>query len=280
MSRPVIAVMTDFGHRDGFVGVMKGVILSLCRDVTLVDVANEIPPQDVRHAAWVLNQAFGPFPEATCFLCVVDPHVGNPEQKKLLIHFPAVRKAIVCPDNGLASWVLQKHPDASAYAIENPLLCRSTAEPSQTFHGRDIYAPVAAHYINALIQNRLQGFLSSLGEPLPLSRLVLLAAGEPCRTESGRVIGRIETADIYGNLITNIPNRWLAGFEKRHIVVNQKPYTAQKVSHYSAISDGCHESMQLGIVAGSHGCAELFVKNGSAAKALSVLPGAMVEIWP
>jgi len=185
---PVIALMTDFGLKDGYVASMKGVILSICPRAVLVDVTHLIPPHDVRTGAYVLSTVYKDFPRGAIFLGVVDPGVGT-ERRGLVAH--AGSRCFVGPDNGLFSLVLERESPWEAFALENPRFRRAVV--SATFHGRDVFAPAVAHLAN--------------GAPLSLM-------GPPCRPESfswnrpareGDVLtGEVLTVDRFGNLVTNV----------------------------------------------------------------------------
>ena len=139
----IITLTTDFGASDGYVGTMKGVILSIAPDVALVDITHEIAPQNIRQAAYVLHDAAPYFPRGTIHLAVVDPGVGSARRAL------AVRTShgfLVGPDNGLFTLFLADEPDAECRAITNAKYMLPRI--SSTFHGRDVFAPVAAHLAN------------------------------------------------------------------------------------------------------------------------------------
>ena len=130
--------MTDFGNRDYYVGAMKGVILSINPDARIIDITHDIEPQNITSAAFVLSACYRDFPPATIFVCVVDPGVGS-ERRAIVVE--SNDHIFVGPDNGLFSFVL--NPNARVIAIKNDRFFRKPV--SSTFHGRDIFAPVAAH---------------------------------------------------------------------------------------------------------------------------------------
>ena len=136
----ILTLSTDFGTEDEYVGVMKGVILSIAPEVRLVDLSHQIPPQDVRRAAFLLMNAVPYFPPDTVHLAVVDPGVGT-ERRPLAVRTPA--GTFVGPDNGLFSWVLARVPEWGAVEIREPAYRLPLV--SSTFHGRDIFAPAAAY---------------------------------------------------------------------------------------------------------------------------------------
>ncbi len=195
--RPLITLTTDFGTRDSYVGTMKGIILGLCPDALLVDLTHEIPPQDILTASWVLNSAFEAFPPQTIHLVVIDPGVGTTRQP-LALATPLAR--LVGPDNGVLSRVweaLCEHcaPEEQQQVALTASQFWRTQHPSNTFHGRDIFAPVAAHLANGVP-------LLALGKPL--NEIVKLPPSAPYLQNSQSLIGKIVYIDHFGNAISNI----------------------------------------------------------------------------
>jgi S-adenosyl-L-methionine hydrolase (adenosine-forming) len=186
---PVIALLTDFGLQDHYVGAMKGAILSDCPDAVLVDVCHDVPAYDVAAGALMLDAAYRHFPGGTVFLAVVDPGVGS-ERRPIAVG--AGRWLFVGPDNGVFTFVLQAHPQARVCLLANPMLYRTPL--SAVFHGRDLFGPTAAHLARGLP-------LDEVGPPLadPV-RLVLPA---PVRTADGWQ-GMVLHVDRFGNLLTNL----------------------------------------------------------------------------
>lgn len=189
-SIPLVALLTDFGTRDGYVGVMKGVMLSIAPDVRLVDLTHEIRPQDLRAAAWVLRTSWRPFPEGTVFLCVVDPGVGTDRRP---IALRAGGRLFVGPDNGLFSYVLAETPAERAVVLDKPLYHLPTL--SATFHGRDIFAPCAAHLARGIL-------LDVVGTPVAPDSVVRLQLPQP-EWRDDALVGHVLHVDVYGNLITD-----------------------------------------------------------------------------
>src|SRR5258707_4642668 len=160
---PPIALLTDFGSRDAYPGVMKGVILGIAPGAALVDLTHEIAPQDVTGGAWVLHTAWRFFPLGTIFLCVVDPGVGSARRPVALA---AGGRLFVGPDNGLFSYVLAAAPTEEAVALDDPRF--HVPHPSATFHGRAIFAPCAAHLARGIP-------LREISRALAAARLLTLA---------------------------------------------------------------------------------------------------------
>jgi len=200
----VITLTTDFGLSDAYVASMKGVILGINPLVRLVDVCHTVGPQNVSQAAFVLNTAFPFFPRGTIHLVVVDPGVGS-DRRAVVLRTPLAD--FVAPDNGVLSYVLEQSgagratedglrrigPDLEAFAITNPRFWRSPV--SSTFHGRDIFAPVAGHLSLGHSPNDFGERVDSL-VALPLTR--------PERSRDGTLVGHILHIDSFGNLITDI----------------------------------------------------------------------------
>ena len=188
---PAVALLTDFGAADGYVGVMKGVILGIAPGVTLIDLTHDIPPQDIREAAWVLHTSWRYFPAGTIFLCVVDPGVGTGRRPVAL---RAGDRLFVGPDNGLFSYVLAAMEPEAAVTLDDPHYHLPGA--SATFHGRDIFSPCAAHLAAGVP-------LAALGSPLDPASLIRFAPPRP--TWDGETLrGRVLHVDHFGNLITSV----------------------------------------------------------------------------
>ncbi len=208
--QPVIAIITDFGTQDPFVGIMKGVIAQIAPEAKVIDLTHEIPPGDIQRAGIQLWQAKSYFPPDTIFLGVVDPGVGT--YRKGLV----ARQGdylFVGPDNGLFSFVLE--PDATIYSLSAPSL--QLKNPSSTFHGRDIFAPAAAHLANgtALIEfgNLVPDPIQS---PEPVLYLQTPTAMDPLSTKQRPVgeqsiVGEILFSDRFGNLVTSLGKVQKAG---------------------------------------------------------------------
>ncbi|MCS6962715.1 MAG: SAM-dependent chlorinase/fluorinase [Thermoflexus sp.] len=185
----IITLTTDFGDEDGYVGTMKGVILSIAPEVRLVDLSHHIPPQDIRRAAFVVAEAAPYFPPGTIHVAVVDPGVGS-ARRALIVE--TERALFVGPDNGLFSFILDNHPEARGYSIEEPAY--RLPQVSYTFHGRDVFAPAAAYLARGVPP---AAFGPPVTDPvrLPPPRLEL---------SEERIGGEILHADRFGNLVTSI----------------------------------------------------------------------------
>jgi S-adenosyl-L-methionine hydrolase (adenosine-forming) len=252
----VITLTTDFGLADGYVGIMKGVILRIAPHVRLVDLSHDIAPQDVAQAAYVLARAAPYFPAATIHLAVVDPGVGSARYPLLIT---TERAAYVGPDNGIFSRALAE-PSAQAWELNEPRFW--LPELSRTFQGRDIFAPVAAHFANGILPEQLGR---------PITDTVRLALAEPCRHSDTSMSGEIISIDRFGNLISNIPAAWVASGNWRCCIAG---HSAPLLSTYAEAISGA----LVGLI-GSDGAVELAVRNGNAAQRLGVGIGTPIELW-
>lgn len=253
----IITLTTDFGLTDSYVGVMKGVILSIAPHVAIVDLTHAIAPQNIRQAAFVLMTAAPYFSAGAIHVVVVDPGVGT-DRRPLLI--TTARACYVGPDNGVLSPALVE-PDAQAWELDQPAYWRP--QVSRTFHGRDIFAPVAAHLAAGAPPERLAHRIS---DP---ARLALPA---PERCADGHISGEIIYVDRFGNLISNIPAAWVsAGAWRCQIAGGAAPL----VHTYAEVAVGA-----LAGLIGSNGTVELAIRNGNAARHFNVEAGEKVELWP
>ncbi len=185
-----MALLTDFGWQDGYVGAMKGVILGINPHCQVVDVAHEIGPHDVMAGALVLEGVFPFFPTGTVFVVVVDPGVGG-QRRPLLVEVEG--RLLVGPDNGVFTLVLQGR-EFRAFEIRKRRFMLERV--SSTFHGRDIFAPTAAHLSLGIRPEEV-------GPEIPPTDVVLLSVPRP-RRDGQKVTGEVIYVDRFGNLITNL----------------------------------------------------------------------------
>ena len=186
----LITLTTDFGLADSYVGAMKGVILSIDPTATIVDISHDIAPQDVQEAAYVVYTAYPYFPPDTIHVVVVDPGVGS---RRRAIALRAAQACFVAPDNGVLSYVLAREGMKEAVSLTHSRYHRPTV--SHTFHGRDIFAPVAAHLARGVP-------LTELGEPL--AEIVAFPLPQPQVLPDGDVVGHVLHVDRFGNLILDV----------------------------------------------------------------------------
>lgn len=188
----IIALITDFGESDYFVGSMKGVILSINPEVEIVDITHNITPFDIFEAGFVLKASFSYFPQKTIFIIVVDPEVGS-KRRILLAYYK--NYYFITPDNGLLSFVINEKEEAKVISVTSSHYFLSRV--SNTFHGRDIMAPVSAWLARGIN-------ISSFGELC--SDWLKLKFPEPMKIDEKSYEGEIIHIDRFGNLITNIPS--------------------------------------------------------------------------
>ena len=256
---PIITLLTDFGDQDGYVAAMKGVILSIAPDVTLVDITHAIAPQAIQQAAYVLAQAAPFFPPGAIHVAVVDPGVGSARRPLAVQTANAI---FIGPDNGLFSAVLDSAPESICIHLDQPRFWR--AQPSQTFHGRDIFAPVAAYLAR-------QASLADLGTRI--SDPVRLSLPTAQRQPNGALRGAIIHVDHFGNLISNIPSAWLAVDDWRVTIGHT---TLEGIRpNFAAAPIGA-----LLAYRGSAGTLEIGERNGRASQALGVGVGQPVVAEP
>lgn len=263
--RPIVALVTDFGTRDFYVGALKGAVLAVCPEATLVDVVHELPRHAVEAAAFCVAAAYRAFPPRTVFVVVVDPGVGS-ERRALAI--AAGGYFFVGPDNGVLSTVLDEWPAAAVRELTNAALFRPSV--SSTFHGRDVFAPVAGHLARGLPFDAVG---PAVGDPVRLERATarrLGAADWQCA---------IVQADRFGNLTTSLTEAQLAtALESVHgdpaaLVVRAGGCVLPLVRRYCDVDTG--EACAL---LGSAGRLELAVNQGDAGEMLGLRVGDTVHL--
>ncbi len=253
----IVTLTTDFGVRDSFVGAMKGVILSRCPGTQLVDITHEVPPQHVRTGALRLAAAAPYFPAGTVHLAVVDPGVGSARRA---IAIEADGHRFVGPDNGVLTFAAPR--SASGWrAVEIARREHMLPRVSQTFHGRDVFAPVAAHLANG-------GALDDLGPPIPA---VVELHLEPATRDGQRLTGTVLDIDRFGNLITTVRASQLANAEVERVCVGN--------AAIAELSRWYDPSRELVALIDSDGWLEIAAPGGSAAERLGVGLDAPIEVW-
>jgi S-adenosylmethionine hydrolase len=259
-SHPLITLLTDFGTRDAYVASMKGVILSLNPAARLVDLSHEVPAQDIRAGAFILAEAAAYFPPGTIHLAVVDPGVGSGRRglaARCRDHY------WVGPDNGLSHLIFSQASDLAVVSLENPAYFRP--QVSATFHGRDIFAPVAAHLSLGVDLNR---FGPRITDP------VSLGFPDPAFTQEA-IQGEIIYVDRFGNLVSNVRagdlTDWLGG---QTLSLRAGPLNLNDLARtYTDAAAG--EFLAL---AGSHGFLEIACALDNAARRLKAGVGLALEI--
>lgn len=204
----IITITTDFGHKGPFVAVMKGVIAKRCRHAEVIDLAHDIPAHWPPEAGFWISRSYRYFPGGTVHMGIVDPGAGAERDILLVEHDGHV---FMAPDNGLLATMLNSAGDAAVYRLlQEKLAAIGIAEPSLTFHGRDIFAPVAAEIAAGRIQAAQVGELVDRWTPAWID--------EPDVT-ADRITGVIITVDAFGNLISNIDKSLLRQFRTPTISV-------------------------------------------------------------
>jgi S-adenosylmethionine hydrolase len=243
-ARGVIALLTDFGDRDHYVGSMKGVILSINPRTQIVDISHNVSPQNVEEAGYLLWASFRSFPDGTVFACVVDPGVGSGRK---IVCVETVHYRFIAPDNGLLDLVILEEEILRSYEIAKPP--RLGSKPiSATFHGRDIFAPLAAFLSSGKSVGQF-GIRCDLKKPSPVFY-------EP---KKGVAAARILHIDRFGNLITNIPGLY---FDRCTLKVGTAKIS-ERIRSY-AEAPQAHPCM----IVGSSGLIEVVLKEGNASEML------------
>ena len=249
----MITLLTDFGLRDTYVGQVKGAILAIAPSARIVDLTHAVPPQDAQAGAFLLWSAVDVFPAGSVHVAVVDPGVGSP--RRAIALRTARGDILVGPDNGLLIPAAERLGGIRhTLELDRPEFWRRTT--SATFHGRDIFGPVAAHLADGLPLDRV-------GSPISdVARLSLPLVSEGLR-------GQVIHVDTYGNLVTNIaatrlPARFQVGVAGR---------TAPGGPYYAAVPPG-----ELVALVGSSGLLEISVRDGNAAQVTGAQRGAPISV--
>ncbi len=261
MASPIISFSSDFATLDGYAGAVRGVILSICPEARILDISHHIPPQDVAHAAFMLHTSARFYPEGTIHLAVVDPAVGT---RRRALCLQTSKYVFVGPDNGIFSPFLDDK--VAAYSLDNEAYWREHV--SLTFHGRDIFGPVAAHLASGLNPAKLG----------PKIRKPVRLDSWRNRSDNGRVEGAIVHVDHFGNCITSFtaedmikPKRyllWIAGNANA-------PETKKLKKTYAdaPLGEPCW-------LIGSTGLIELAINGGNAAATFGIERGDPVLLEP
>lgn len=272
----IITLTTDFGYDDAYVATLKGAILSTNPEANIIDISHSIEPQNILQAAFILGIAYRYFPNDTIHVAIVDPGVGS-ERQGVIVKTPS--SLLVAPDNGILSYIiddlflvesrlLTEHTQGikeivfksglEAVAITDPRFWRHPVSP--TFHGRDIFAPVAAGLSLGIS-------LYEFGEKI--KSLHVLSIPKPTVDPDGNLIGLILYIDHFGTLITNIKNNELPG---KDVSVEVAGHRIQGISDYYAQKEG------LLAVLGSSGYLEISLRDGSAYDFLGTLVGDEIKV--
>lgn len=247
----IITLLTDFGTQDAYVGAMKGVILSHHDQLRIHDISHEIPAQNIRHGAFVLKDLLPWFPAGTVHCCVIDPGVGSCRSALIL----QIRdQLIVAPDNGLISWTGYQ-PSDPIYEIPMPE-GEKAAKLSSTFHGRDLFAPMAAALASGAQKLNLLSLLSLPPVDIPWPK--------PHKMDQNNIKGEVVCIDSFGNCITNVTEKLFANVKKVEVESNVS-VSIRCVQTYSDADDG-----EFIALIGSSGLMEISSVNNNAAKKLKL----------
>ena len=255
----VITLTTDFGTRDWFVGTMKGVVAGIMPKATIIDLTHDLPPGDIRGGAFALAASRRFFPKGTVHVAVIDPGVGS---RRKAIAVQTSNGVFVGPDNGVLSWALAKEKIRAIHALENEAYFLQPV--SRTFHGRDVFAPVAAHLSRGV---PIQKFGPALKD------FVRLDWPKP-RVRRGGFEGEVVYIDRFGNAITNLESGLLeiSGRASCEIHARRRRLCPLK-AFYQAVAPKAPVAL-----VGSSGFLEISVNGGSAAQALGVKVGTRVVL--
>ena len=262
MSRGCITLLTDFGPADPYVAAMKGVALGVNPEVLLVDISHEVAPHDIVGAAYLLAWSFAYFPPRTVHVAVVDPGVGS---ERRILAAEVHGQFLMAPDNGLLSVAIKQSPPTRLISVTNAAYFRHPV--SMTFHGRDIFAPVAAHL-------SLGVDLGQMGRPV--HDPILLDEAQPHEV-GGALEGTVVHVDRFGNLVTNIPGSAIRDRDTERAARARVRVAGGErlplVATYSDVAAGAACAL-----VGSTGHVEVSVNGGSAADRFGVARGARVTV--
>jgi S-adenosyl-L-methionine hydrolase (adenosine-forming) len=259
MKNQIVTLLTDFGNEDGFVGTMKGVMLSINPQLSFVDLTHDISPHNTVEASVVLRTSYHYFPKGTIHLVVIDPEVGG---SRRVILAETEKYYFIGPDNGALSFALENEKVKRIIELTNHKYFLK--DVSNTFHGRDIFAPVAAHLSKGVN-------IGKFGEPTrEYKRFTLLTP----RIHRHGVSGKVIYIDHFGNLVTNISGGMAAKLAQKKIQIKIKDYKMDKISKsYADSTPG-----QILAVIGSNDCLEIAVNLGNASQILKAKEGTEIEM--
>lgn len=272
----IITLTTDFGYDDAYVAAVKGAVLSINPEANIIDISHSIKPQNILQAAFILSVAYRYFPKQTIHMAIVDPGVGS-ERQGIILKTPS--SIFVAPDNGILSYIIddlfsvesctlteQTHDlkeivfkkGLEAAAITDPRFWRHPVSP--TFHGRDIFAPVAAGLSLGISPYEFGEKINSLH---------VLSIPKPSLDPEGNLVGRVLHVDRFGNLITNIKSNDLPG---KDVMIEVAGYCIQGISDYYAQNKG------VMAIVGSSGYLEVSLREGSACDFLGTVVGDEIKV--
>ena len=259
MSSSLITLTTDFGLSDHYVAVMKGVIANINPNATLIDICHQIPAHGIAEAAFTIAQSYQYFPPDTTHLIVVDPGVGS-NRKILLVEIPDHR--FIVPDNGILSQIFERVTDYQVWSVD---IHRFALDPmSETFHGRDILAPVAAHVATGKASSEF-GQLFKNPKQLPPTK--------PKAISKGHWQGTVLSIDHFGNIVTSFPNRMISKEDQKFLLqIGEVEITSSIQKYYQGSKN------KIFCIAGSSGYIEVSLRETSAERRCNVTIGESIEL--
>ena len=265
---PLIVLLTDFGTRDEYVGVMKGVISSINPEARTIDLSHDLHPHDIMEAGFMLYRSYRFFPEGTIFLVVVDPGVGT--ERRIII----IRQAsyyFLAPDNGVLSFIFKKEEAKMVVWVTKKGTGYFLPTISRTFHGRDCFAPIAAHLSKGVA---LAKFGREIDDP------TILHIPAPSISLKNSLVGEVIYIDRFGNLITNIDYETFEDFQKRHPKKLLKVRVGRKIIPKLSSSYRDAGPNELLAIYGSSNHLEISLNLGSAKDSLRANKGTRIEVSP
>ena len=256
----IITLMTDFETSDHYVGVMKGVILNINPQVQIVDITHAIPPQDIHGAAFLIDSAHRYFPTGSIHVIVVDPGVGS-ERRAIVCRTETAY--FVCPDNGILTHILRREERIHTVSADNSVYF--LPQVSNTFHGRDIFAPIAAHLSRGIP-------IDELGSPVV--QPVQLPIPQPQVTDRA-IIGQVIWIDSFGNLVTDISHEILGSLQERNSIVIYAG--SARIDHINRSYTESAVGEVLAII-GSFNRLEISINQGNAAQTLGLKRGDAITV--
>ncbi len=263
MRAKIVTLTSDFGLKDPYVAEMKAVILSICPNTVIIDITHEIAKFNIRMGAFVLSSAMPYFPDGTVHVAVVDPGVGTVRRS---IVIKTKRGFLVGPDNGLLVLAAQKQNIESVHELTNIRLMMP--EVSNTFHGRDVYAPAAAHLLKGIKPAEFGPEISKAAE----------AEFAKVTHKNDTLIGEVLHVDGFGNIITNI-----SSYEAEHILFKRAlnvELTSRKLKLEFCKTYGETKPREPLALIGSHGFLEISINQGNAAEKFKIKGGDAIRVSP
>jgi S-adenosylmethionine hydrolase len=265
MKNPLIVLLSDFGESDIYSGVMKGVINSICNEAHIVDLTHRIMPQNIKQAAFILRNKIQYFASDTIFTCVVDPGVGS-ERKSIILK--TANKYFIAPDNGLLSYIICDE-ECEIYELSNSKYF--LGDVSYTFHGRDVFAPVAAHLANGTE-------IKNFGKQIKLKDIIIIPPPLFQKEALNTWLGEVVYYDSFGNIITSIEaNEIGATFDNtQDNITSAEGWRFEIANHIIKglkKTYSCAKAGELLAYNGSFGYIEIALRNGNASQTLNIKSG-------